>query len=841
MGCSASQEVTIVENHVSLLGRCWEMSHVAGDKIEARWFPFSDSDNGQRPNFAFTVSTAELDDGTARAQSNNMQQPSGASTGASSSFLKKHHLAVYRGVDVKVHNSTSVESISSDSILQTTEKGYGGNVAVAGTMVSLGAEFSNVKSAGPGRRSIFTVVVVKVFELEIIPAHYKERNYQRHEVDTDVLKKKNREQFGEGVVTKVLYGGYLVIETEQENFAEMRSGIMARAQVGVSPGGGGQVGGNFARSKTEGAKATNSKVRRVGGDNKLIPSSFTNAAIEKVLNHVDAWIKDLMKNPKKSVPISLFLQTYPGIIRSILRPMRNILSEAREEVDTHLQHDPLPAPSIAPYNKFAAQNMTPVTGMPPYTAAMTSTYGTPPPHHGHSHAPSYDHHASRLPQPLGFSAHSVDASPPSATQATPAPVGVPHAWSVAIHGDGREQQVLSPLPPPALESTPDPKALVLPQASVAPPPLVIEEEPTAPRQHGMPTVSTRIFAEVSPLGVTATASAAPSAARAPASVPDAAKVESSPNSSPLSIAAAKSPDMELMTSDVIPPIHSCGEDGRSRSVCSNSGLLFDAVGVDAHGTPSSTPERSNSQIVVSVSDGRRVAASASVAARLEDNEELWNMARRELNATQRELDEVHASTAEMQEKSDALDRDLRILRSTFLPNTELGAVDAVLDFLELFLADPSSFPSDEKELSMDWWPCAAVLLQHSKSTVDRLGIHADLSDADAHLLAGLLRGSKTPIGCTCRELNLANNELHSTGAADVLQACLESTITYAEEAQKSRSSGAEPLLPLRRDPLVVNLDGNFLHSKFGPHVDAYTSILLRIEAQHKDKMKPLID
>ncbi|CUG88948.1 Hypothetical protein, putative [Bodo saltans] len=348
MGCSSSKcEAQLVDIDPSVLGRCWETPHTDGHRVESHWLPFNDSDNGQRPNYAFTLSGSSEGRGSTSPHVYYAQH----------SFLKEHHLGVRKGIEVKVHNTNSMDAVSSDTILQSTERGVGGNVSVSGTMISLGAEFTRVRSAGPGRRSMFLVVVVKLFELELVPSQAKERGYVQHEVDVDISKKNVREQFGEGIITQVLYGGYLVIDIEQENYAAMRDGFVAMGKVGASPAGGGEVGARFAKSKTEGAKAFNSSVRRVGGDPKLVPPSFTNAPIEKVLATIEKWMKDLKKNPHKAAPISLYLQTYPGIIRHIKRHPKNILTDAEDEVNKRIHQQKISngggSPAyVAPYNKF---------------------------------------------------------------------------------------------------------------------------------------------------------------------------------------------------------------------------------------------------------------------------------------------------------------------------------------------------------------------------------------------------------------------------------------------------------------------------------------------------------
>lgn len=851
MGCSNSHELVDVEGHASLLGRCWETQHVGGDRVESRWLPYSDSDNGQRPNYAFTL----------RASLMNTQ----------SSFLQRHHLGVRKGVDVKVHNSTAVDAVSSDTILQSTERGLGGTVSVSGTMISLGAEFSRVRSAGPGRRSMFLVVVVKLFELELVPSQYKERGYDLHEVDTDIAKKAVREQFGEGIITQVLYGGYLVIDVEQENYEAMRDGLVARAKIGASPAGGGEIGGQFARTKTEGAKALNSSVRRVGGASHLMPSSFTNAPIEKVFSTVDRWIKDLMKNPHRATPISLYLQTYPGIIRHIQRHPKNILDDAIVEVDSRLQQqqgssgggvwlggigEGVRPGHVAPYNKFYDNNAKGHEAVQQPTGRVNTISGVD--------------QLPYLSAELVYSGSGTEASPsggmghtyPGRVAATPPPpLGLnTAALMVPPSFDGGVSPNISP---PYVQHTPKPPSGLEHHRTGPPSPMELDgsTEPLGYREttHAMSGSTKLLF------GSPGRAVSSENDGRSTVAGSDDGVGGPAMSGGPLqrqtTVDFSEGPSSSVMlqecisvSNDVFAEVqpssagnfHAGGEKGHDDDGSADAFPALPSITVEPTPPPSPSLDSVGSPIGPKAGEGRspKPAAAAeagtttappieralhpshSIAQRMEENDALWRITSKELSASTRELEETHAHTESLQEENDRLEACLRTLRYSFFPDMDEISADATLDFLEYYLNDPSTLPEAEKDLdsAASWLPCAAVILQHPLSRADVLGIHVGLTDDDAHVLAGFLRGAAKVVGHTCTKINLANNEMTSRGAASVLAACIE----CCEPCSGSMMT-------------EVDLSGNFLPQSFGPHVPEYSSAVSFIKEKRSSQLKLLVD
>jgi hypothetical protein len=204
----------------------------------------------------------------------------------------------------------------------------------------------------------------------------------------------------------------------------------------------------------------------------------------------------------------------------------------------------------------------------------------------------------------------------------------------------------------------------------------------------------------------------------------------------------------------------------------------------------------------------------------------------------RELSEIHAVTEAMQIESDALEANLRTLRYTYFPDLDANAADATLDFLDCYLSDMSSLPETEKDLDnpASWLPCAAVLLQHPRSSADVLSIHVGLEDDDAHVLAGFIRGASHVVCRTCTRVNLANNELRSQGAASVLRACIE-----CAAAQDQQNGDKNHMMIAASKTTEVDLVGNFLQLSFGAHVAAYTEAVKTIKDTYPSRIKLLLD
>ena len=300
MGCKFS-EPQIISEHQELLGCCWEADHSHGDvsafSTGGAWYPYDPKDPGKRHCHAFRVQRGVLS-----AERND--------------YLNKHNLGVSAGVGCVDRRNVNTVSISDSTIKQCTTSGVGFRAHGSLNYVSLGGEFARAKEAGPGSSMSLTVIVVQCHEVSIDPSQHQHYRYERSPVNTNSVMPNARRLYGEGVVSNVLYGGYLVIETSQENYEAMQRGFAVRGALEVGAGGGG-VDVGFANSKIEGAKSTNFNVRCYGGKN--VTCNFTNCPIEKILKMVDDWANDLLRNRYKALPIAIRLAAYSGIEHYVLQ------------------------------------------------------------------------------------------------------------------------------------------------------------------------------------------------------------------------------------------------------------------------------------------------------------------------------------------------------------------------------------------------------------------------------------------------------------------------------------------------------------------------------------------
>ena len=292
MGCQSSKPIPL---NTSLLGRCWDTPCIDGKPINdsataSYWFPAEV--HGQKSH---------------KAYSNPGTDVAGVPLYAQDAFLKKNGIRVRNGIRVEVHNSIAFTAISSDTIPQCSASGASEIVSVSGTPICLGEEFTRVRTGQAAQSTVIVVVVVKSFELELTPAQANSRGFALNEVDVG-----NKNVFGVGIVTRVVYGGFLVIELAHDNYDAVSNGLELAGGVEVSPSGG-NVGVGITSESTEADNAFRASVRRVGGDSRLINASFVNTSTENVLVAVDRWAKDLIKFPCRASPINLYLQSYAEV------------------------------------------------------------------------------------------------------------------------------------------------------------------------------------------------------------------------------------------------------------------------------------------------------------------------------------------------------------------------------------------------------------------------------------------------------------------------------------------------------------------------------------------------
>jgi hypothetical protein len=215
---------------------------------------------------------------------------------------------------------------------------------------------------------------------------------------------------------------------------------------------------------------------------------------------------------------------------------------------------------------------------------------------------------------------------------------------------------------------------------------------------------------------------------------------------------------------------------------------------------------------------------------MEENEAVWTRTKRELVALERELAETQQTTQDLQSESDQLDAMLRTLRRSFLPETDAPGVEPLMDFLDFYLLEPSSLPIGEEALQRDWLPCAAALLTHPHSKMTKLGIHEDLTDSDAIVLSGFLRCATSLIPGVCTEINLANNQIKSPGAAAIISACVELLAPpgggSTTDADRRTSS-----LSATTTTTTVLMDGNYLGAAFAPqYCQAYQDAIRTVQS-----------
>lgn len=211
----------------------------------------------------------------------------------------------------------------------------------------------------PVQESPVTVAVaVGCFIASVDPFEWEEHKFTRYAVDVDDSDPSVFEQYGEGLITAILYGGMLVVEAnspQAARYLERSVNKLQYDQLSVRCGpdyrpfhttqkedeyqyrvrrriGGMQLRSFVELSTVEGAllldfkekdekgKKGKSTTSPISNSMNECSSSVSSAWINRqvALAVVTAWTRDLLRNVRTAQPISLYLQQYTPIAMSLL-------------------------------------------------------------------------------------------------------------------------------------------------------------------------------------------------------------------------------------------------------------------------------------------------------------------------------------------------------------------------------------------------------------------------------------------------------------------------------------------------------------------------------------------
>ncbi|ESL05889.1 hypothetical protein TRSC58_06446 [Trypanosoma rangeli SC58] len=250
----------------------------------------------------------------------------------------------------------------------------------------VGNGMANVRSGfescqPPAPKTVLSSVVVSSFELFIDLVNWKKRRYSRSVIPYGKTTSSIRRKYGEGIVTRVMYGGVLVVECsdhmaaqnlemalKKEPWLGKKKNLAASRETNEGPRGDDntdsrrnaertlpsadciRVGSNNDLRFSGGVQSDDSKqlgsyrvVYYVGGERESSwasdsnvqrqPSTFGTVSahtghypltpwlgLEKMVELASSWARRLLSNPKLVEPIAVYVQRFAGIIPFLYSP-----------------------------------------------------------------------------------------------------------------------------------------------------------------------------------------------------------------------------------------------------------------------------------------------------------------------------------------------------------------------------------------------------------------------------------------------------------------------------------------------------------------------------------------
>jgi hypothetical protein len=332
---AAGKEVYVLPQEEDLLGRCWLLAPSADSFSPSRWFALTPSTwRGARlaDRRAFSVSKDVL------PSNERVRQP----------VLRDLGVNVHKGLSVYGYQGITVASLKAQAAQQKK------SLRVGGVQVSLpllppgdGGDSSGARGIG-----LYVIIAVRRVSVEADLREYATASFTRYPVKAPPANEEERNEYGEGCITGLLYGAAVVLHVPPASASGVGARIVRMCEVaareaGVPPsalqvqeesvmgvGGSADASAHPDAAATDGAASPkcSSSVRLLsvncadGFDAALkecLPGSLSDLLKDGMIDDdawkgVAQWVVRVHQTPSAWCLLNAFLQRYEAIAESLL-------------------------------------------------------------------------------------------------------------------------------------------------------------------------------------------------------------------------------------------------------------------------------------------------------------------------------------------------------------------------------------------------------------------------------------------------------------------------------------------------------------------------------------------